>query len=61
MISNYLSISEDVTERREIEKQLVVAKENAEKSDLLKTEFLAQMSHEIRTPINAILSFTSLT
>lgn len=60
VITHYLGISEDITERREIEKQLVQAKENAEKSDLLKTEFLAQMSHEIRTPINAILSFTSL-
>ncbi|HEX3072812.1 MAG TPA: PAS domain-containing sensor histidine kinase, partial [Ignavibacteriales bacterium] len=60
VITHYLGISEDVTERREIEKQLVLAKESAEKSDLLKTEFLAQMSHEIRTPINAILSFTSL-
>lgn len=60
VITHYLGISEDVTERREIEKQLLLAKESAEKSDLLKTEFLAQMSHEIRTPINAILSFTSL-
>ncbi len=32
----------------------------AEKSNQLKTEFLAQMSHEIRSPINVILSFTSL-
>ncbi|RJP72048.1 MAG: sensor histidine kinase, partial [Ignavibacteriales bacterium] len=36
------------------------AKEKAEKSDRLKSEFLAQMSHEIRTPINTILSFNSL-
>ncbi|MBI9072880.1 MAG: HAMP domain-containing histidine kinase [Melioribacteraceae bacterium] len=42
------------------ERKLKDAKELAEKSDKLKTEFLAQMSHEIRTPINSIVSFTQL-
>jgi ligand-binding sensor domain-containing protein/signal transduction histidine kinase len=42
------------------EMELKSAKEAAEKSDRLKSEFLAQMSHEIRTPINAILSFNRL-
>jgi signal transduction histidine kinase len=40
--------------------EMISAKENAEASDKLKTEFLAQMSHEIRTPINAIVNFTRL-
>jgi signal transduction histidine kinase len=43
-----------------VEKELIKAKEKAEESDRLKSNFLAQMSHEIRTPINTILSFTSL-
>lgn len=51
---------EDVTERREFENALTVAKETAEKNDQLKSNFLAQVSHEIRTPINAILSFSQL-
>ena len=42
------------------ERELRAAKELAENSDKLKSEFLAQMSHEIRTPINSILSYTSL-
>lgn len=44
----------------ESNKQLIVAKEEAEKSDRLKSEFLAQMSHEIRTPIHILMSYSSL-
>ncbi|MFH0736654.1 MAG: PAS domain S-box protein [bacterium] len=59
-ITNYVAIKQDVSEKKIFEKQLIEAKEKAEKSDKVKSEFLAQMSHEIRTPINAILSFSSL-
>jgi PAS domain S-box-containing protein len=47
-------------ERLQYVKEIVAAKEEAEKSNSLKSDFLAQMSHEIRTPVNTILSFTSL-
>lgn len=41
-------------------KELKVAKDKAEESDMLKTAFLANMSHEIRTPMNAIIGFSNL-
>lgn len=59
-LTHFLAIKEDITADKEKTKHLIEAKEKAELSDKLKSEFLAQMSHEIRTPINVILSFTSL-
>lgn len=59
-IINFISIREDITERVKMVDELLGAKMQAEKSDRLKAEFLAQMSHEVRTPINAILSFSEL-
>ncbi|MDR3626893.1 MAG: PAS domain S-box protein, partial [Ignavibacteriaceae bacterium] len=58
-ITHFLAIKEDITEKKNIEKELIKAKEKAEESDRLKSEFLAQMSHEIRSPINIILSYNS--
>ncbi|MBI9071224.1 MAG: PAS domain-containing protein [Melioribacteraceae bacterium] len=53
-------VKDRTNELQNINKELLTAKEFAEKSDQLKSEFLAQISHEIRTPVNAILSFSSM-
>ncbi len=50
----------DITKQKEIENEIIKAKEKAEESNRLKTAFIANMNHEIRTPMNAIIGFSSL-
>lgn len=58
-----IDTSELVETQRELERTnevLVKAKEKAERSEKLKTQFVQNMSHEIRTPLNAIVGFSQL-
>lgn len=56
----YLGFAEDITERKQMEKDLLAAKNRAEEADTLKTNLLLNMSHEVRTPINGIMGLSTL-
>jgi PAS domain S-box-containing protein len=54
------AVARDVTELKLTQEALVRAKEDAERSNKFKDQFLSTMSHELRTPLNAVVGFSDL-
>jgi CheY-like chemotaxis protein/HPt (histidine-containing phosphotransfer) domain-containing protein len=55
-----ICIASDISAAKKAGEDLRIAKEQAERADAAKTEFLATMSHEMRTPLNGVLGLGRL-
>jgi PAS domain S-box-containing protein len=54
------AVARDITEFKQMQEGLVLAKEEAERSNRFKDQFLSTMSHELRTPLNAVMGFSDM-
>jgi PAS domain S-box-containing protein len=59
-ITHFVAVKEDITERKKILEELILAKNKAEEANKTKDLFLANMSHELRTPLIGILGYSDL-
>lgn len=56
----FIAVKEDITIRKNMEKELLNAKKNAEELSTAKTRFVVEVSHEIRNPMNGIIGFADV-
>jgi PAS domain S-box-containing protein len=59
-IIHFVAVKEDITEKKTMIEELIVAKEKAEEMNRIKSSFFANMSHELRTPMVGILGFSEV-
>lgn len=58
LLTFFAQILVNIRLRMELDKKLIIEKQNAESANIAKSEFITNISHEIRTPVNAILGFS---
>ncbi|MFN3399101.1 MAG: ATP-binding protein [Ferrovibrio sp.] len=56
----FVAVQRDVSERRELQDSLELARRDAAVASRAKSNFLSHMSHELRTPLNAIIGFAEM-
>ena len=60
VVTEMVAVTRDISNKKETELNLIMAKQAAEAANEAKTAFLANMSHEIRTPMNGILGMVHI-
>ncbi len=59
-ISHFISVKEDITEKKKLIEELIKSKEKAEEMNRVKSYFFANMSHELRTPFIGIIGYAEI-
>lgn len=60
IITNFVGVKEDITDKKKMLEDLIIAKENAEEMNRVKSFFFANMSHELRTPLWGLSGYAEL-
>ncbi|MCH7973726.1 MAG: PAS domain S-box protein, partial [Bacteroidetes bacterium] len=59
-VTGVASLVDDITDKKKMTEELIIAKEKAEESNRIISNFYANMSHELRTPLVGILGFSEI-